>query len=129
MSQLEILSEFKTQLVVFLDELVAQFPTEGDLIVVRLFLANQLPIVDAMHIFNYEINKEDQYLRKMVRKRDEAFFLHHNVFDRLGKTKVDHFKRLWRSGLLDTDDKKVIWSWVDTFIFLGDKYSQSVQST
>ena len=44
MSQLEILNEFKTQLIVFLDELVAQFPTEGDLIVVRLFIANQLPI-------------------------------------------------------------------------------------
>ena len=31
MSKLQILSEFKTQITTFFDELIAQFPQEGDL--------------------------------------------------------------------------------------------------
>ena len=55
MSEIEILTEFKTQLIAFFDELIGQFPQEGDLVVVRLFLANQIPIQDVMNVFNYKI--------------------------------------------------------------------------
>ena len=125
MSQLEILTEFKKQLLAFFDELIVQFPQEGDLVVVRLFLANQIPIKDAMDTFNYKINKNDQELRKMVKKRNETFFLEHSLFDNLGKDKVSHFKKLWLSGSLDDDDKEVIWNWIDAFIYLADKYTKS----
>lgn len=126
MSEIEILSEFKTQLIAFFDELIGQFPHEGDLVVVRLFLSNQMPIQDIMNFFNHKINTNDQELRKMVKARNESFFIEHNVFDSLGKEKVSHFKKLWRSGLLDYEDKQVIWNWIDAFIFLGDRYTKAV---
>jgi len=126
MSETEILSEFKTQLISFFDELIGQFPLEGDLVVVRLFLANQISIQHVMNIFNHKINTNDQELRKMAKERNEVFFLEHNIFDSLGKDKILHFKKLWRSERLDYEDKQVIWNWVDAFIYLGDKYAKAV---
>lgn len=123
----EILVEFKKQLITFFDELIAGFPKEGDLVIVRLFLANQISSQKAMEIFIHKINTDDQLLRKMVKDRNEAFFLEHSLFDVLGKDKVNHFKKFWRSGLLDNEDKKVIWQWIDTFVYLSDKYIKVMQ--
>ena len=124
MSEIEVLIEFKTQLLTFFDELIGQFPQEGDLVIARVFLANQILIKDAMDVFVRKINTNDQELRKMVKERSEAFFLEHNVFDNLGKNKVTHFKRLWLSGQLDDEDKSVFWNWVDAFVYLSDKYTK-----
>lgn len=128
MSDFEVLSEFKTQLIAFFDELISQFPLEGDLVVVRLFLANQIPIKDAMDSFKHRINTNNQELRKMIKQRNESFFLEHSLFDTLGKNKVSHFKKLWRSGSLDDDDKLVMWNWVDALVYLSDKYTKSVMN-
>ena len=128
MSEIEVLLEFKTQLISFFDELIGQFPQEGDLVVVRLFLANQISIQTVMDVFNHKINTNDQELRKMVKDRNEVFFLEHSIFDNLGKDKIVHFKKLWRSGRLDTEDKEVIWNWIDAFIYLGDKYTKAISS-
>jgi len=62
----------------------------------------------------------------MAKERNEVFFLEHNIFDSLGKDKILHFKKLWRSERLDYEDKQVIWNWVDAFIYLGDKYAKAV---
>lgn len=126
MSELEILIEYKKQIVTFLDELISQFPHEGDLIILRLFISNQIPIKDAMDKFIHKINKNDGELRKYVKERNETFFLEHSVFDYLGKDKISHFKRLWRSDQLDDDDKNIIWNWIDAFIYLGDKYTKAI---
>jgi hypothetical protein len=126
MSEIEVLKEFKTQIISFLDELVSQFPEEGDLVLLRLFITNQIPIKDAMDGFNHKINTNNQELRKMVKDRKETFFLDHNAFDFIGKEKVTHFKKVWRSGRLDDEDKRVIWNWIDAFIYLGDKYTKAI---
>ena len=117
-----ILQEFKNSLVTFFDELIDQFPEEGDLIMVRIFLKDQMPIETVMTVFINNLHRDDQKLKKMVKDRNEVFFLENNIFDTVGKDKVLHFKKLWRSGRLDNDDKKVVWKWIDSFIFLGDKY-------
>jgi hypothetical protein len=122
---MEVLSEFKSQLILFFDELIENFPQEGDLVIVRLFITTQVPIADLMADFNRNINKDGQKLRKMVKDRREDFFLSNNLFPKF-KSTLKHFKKLWRSGTLDSDDKEIIWKWVDTFIFLGDKYSRSL---
>ena len=126
-SIIEILSEFKNSLVSFFDELIDQFPEEGDLIMVRIFLKDQMPIETVMTVFINNLYKDDQKLKKMVKERNESFFLENNVFDTLGKDKILHFKKLWRSGRLDVDDKKVVWKWIDSFIFLADKYLKCKQ--
>jgi hypothetical protein len=122
---MEVLHEFKKQLISFLDELIENFPEEGDLVVTRLFVSTQVPIADIMNDFNHHINKDDQKIRKMIKERRDDFFLHHTLFSS-HKDKMDHFKKIWRSDALDDDDKEVIWKWVDTFIFLGDKYARTI---
>jgi len=42
MSEIETLIEFKKQLINFFDELISQFPIEGDLVVMRLFITTQM---------------------------------------------------------------------------------------
>ena len=128
MSAEDILQEFKNQLVNFFDELINQFPSEGDLVVIRLFLSNQIPIRDVMNHFNYQLNKENKLFKTMIKNRDEQFFLENNLFDLNGtnRDKMSHFKRLWRSGVLDDEDKEVMWRWVDSFVYLSDKYAKAL---
>ena len=124
--EIDILIEFKRQISAFFDELIAQFPLEGDLIVLRLFLSTQMPIKEVMDEFILKISTNDNKLRQMIKERNEAFFLEYSVFGSVDKDKVLHFKKLWRSGQLDADDKTVIWNWIDAFVYLSDKYTKMI---
>lgn len=126
MSEIEILKEFKKQIINFFDELIAQFPQEGDLVIIRLFLSNQMEIKDVMNIFINTVSKNDNEFRTMIKDRNETFFLEHDIFDLLSKQKAGHFKKIWRSGQLDSEDKMVIWRWLDTFVYLSDKYVRAL---
>lgn len=126
MSTLQILKEFQTQVIAFFDELIAQFPNEGDLVVMRLFISTQMPIEDTINKFIHELAKNDGEKRQAVKDRNESFFLSFEAANATAeKYKFSHFKKLWRSGQLDNEDKRVIWQWMDTFIFLADKYVKS----
>lgn len=118
----QILLEFKNGLITFFDELIDIFPLEGDLVMIRIFLKDQIPIEDVIVIFNNIINKEDQKFKNMIKERKELFFLESNIFNSISKSKALHFKKLWRSGVLDNEDKETIWKWVESFVYLGDKY-------
>lgn len=121
MSEIQILSEFKNGIISFLDELIEQFPEEGDLVIARIFLKDQIPIVDIMNNFILKLLP----LEGQVKERNESFFLENNLlFENIDKNKVNHFKRLWRSERLDRDDRDVIWKWYDSFIFLAKKYQK-----
>ena len=41
MSETLILQEFKNNLITFFDELIDQFPTEADLVIIRIFLKDR----------------------------------------------------------------------------------------
>lgn len=126
MSETEILSEFKVQLLAFFDELITQFPEQGDLLIARIFLSSQIPIKDVMDQLNLRLNLNDQQLKKMIKERNDSFFLEHDIFNSLGKDKVTIFKNIWRSDRLDSDDKKVIWAWIDTFVYFTEKYTKII---
>ena len=121
MSEIKILMEFKNSLITFIDELIPQFPEEGDLVIIRIFLKDQVPIADVMnHIIHMILP-----LKQLVVSKDESFFLDNNVlFSALNSGKVNHFKKLWRSGRLDNEDKNVVWKWMTSFIYLAEKYQK-----
>ena len=79
MSDVKILSLFEKTLVEFFDELVEQFPHEGDLVMIRIFLQTQIPIVKVMNVFNTQLNTNDCELKKMIVDRNEKFFLENNI--------------------------------------------------
>ena len=81
MSETLILQEFKNNLITFFDELIDQFPTEADLFIIRIFLKDQIAIAKVINIFNNTINKDGQKFKKMIKDRNENFFLESNIFD------------------------------------------------
>lgn len=126
-SEIETLMEFKKQLIIFLDELCGQFPNEGDLIVFRLFITNQIDINIVMETVNYKLNSNGGEIKQMISDRNERFFIDYSLFGECttdNVTKINHFKKLWLSGNMDEDDKEVLWNWIDVFVFLADKYTK-----
>jgi hypothetical protein len=124
MAETQILIQFKNSLISFLDELIEQFPQEPDLIIFRIFLKDQIPIEDVMDKFIYAINKNDQELRKYIKDRNETFFLESDFFETISKSKAVNFKKLWRSGNLDDEEKNTVWKWIDSFCILGDRFAK-----
>lgn len=130
MSEIHVLKEFKNNLISFFDELIDQFPDIGELVMFRIFLNDQVIIKDVIESVSYQINKNDQMIRKIIRDRNEEFFLQeNNFFDSLyvsskKKDKVLKFQTIWRSNRLDKEDKETIWKWIDSFVFLTDKYNK-----
>jgi len=133
-TEIETLKLFKNTLIEFIDEIVEIFPNENDLIVVRIFLKDQIPIKQVIDNFILKLNKpiinsgntnDNDVLtaRKMVKNKDDLFFLKNNIlFEELGSDKVNHFKKLWKSERLTKDDRETIWAWVNALIILSDKY-------
>lgn len=117
--QVEMLVLFKKTMIDFLDELIEQFDQEGDLIVLRFFLSEQIPLETIMLQFNNYVYP----VRDMIKNRDEKFFLERdNIFGSSPKDKVIHFKELYLK--MAKDDRATLWIWFDTFIKICEKYKE-----
>ena len=119
MSELDLLIQLKENLIIFFDELIELLPEEPDLVIVRIFLKDKIPITDVMeYIINTLVPLKD-----LVIKKDDTFFMNHNIlFEKLDENKVNHFKRLWSSNALDAENRGTIWRWFHSFIYLAEKY-------
>jgi hypothetical protein len=128
MSSLDILRDFQRGLIAFMDELIELLPSEADLVVVRIFLADQIPIQDVIQYFIKKILP----LKEYVYKKDDNFFLQHNILFELtdkggiGNGKINHFRRLWLTDLLDGDDRDTMWRWFKFFIQMSEKYQKTL---
>lgn len=121
MSQYSLLVQLKEQLVFFFDELIELLPDEPDLVIVRIFIKDQIPIVEVM---DYMIRRLVP-LEHLTKTKDDSFFLNNNIlFEKVDNNKVNHFRRLWLSGKLDDEDKNTIWKWFRGFIYLSKKYKE-----
>lgn len=122
-NQTQILIDFKNNLVKFLDELIEQFPEETDFIISRIFIKDQVPVMDIMNHFITEIIP----LKAKIKGRDDKFFIENNIlFSSLDKTKVNHLKKIWRSDRLEKEDKEVIWKWIDALVHFVEKYQKTL---
>jgi hypothetical protein len=120
MSTIQILTEFKKNLVQFFDELIEQFPEEGDFVIFRIFIKDQLPIQEVMTYFITDILPR----KAEIKARDDAIM--NELSFGMDKNKAGSLRRIWRSPKLDAEDRNVIWRWFDTFIFLVEKYQKSL---
>lgn len=120
MSEIEILRTFKKNLVDFLDELVQTFPEEEDLVIGRVFVNDQIPIQLVMERFITHILPHSE----MIQTRNEDFFVsgNHDMFGDLPQSKVIHWKRMWQSKDIDSDDRAVIWDYFNVFVTLAENY-------
>lgn len=118
--KLQMMKEFRTQLVAFLDELIEQFPAEGDFVIIRIFIKDQIPMADVIGRFIRDLLP----LKSQIKERDEKFFLQNTLLytGTIASDKVNHFKRLWLSKQLDDKDREIIWQWMDAFVGIADRY-------
>lgn len=123
----DILIQFKSNIISFIDELIEQFPKEGDLVIVRILLKDMAAPVDIMNNFISKIFP----FRDVIKTRNDSFFLNSesasSLFSDLDKGKVNHFKRIWKSSSLDQQDREIIWIWFDTFIKMAERYQESLR--
>lgn len=118
---MKLVENFKKNLLLFLDDLIAQFPSEGDLVLARIIISVQMPTEIIMKYFVDNLLPH----RNLVTARNENFFLENNVlFGGFQNTKVNHFKKLWKSNNLDKDDKESIFKWFDLLLKMIDEYSK-----
>lgn len=129
MSSVEILTQFKKNLVQFFDELIEQFPDESDFVRCRIFVKDQYHIQDLMNYFITDILSQ----KILIKGRDEKFFSEINInkLDSLGeqnfeKNKACLLKKIWRGPTLSSQDREVIWKWIDTFVYLIEKYQKTL---
>jgi hypothetical protein len=124
--EIKILRLFKNNLVVFMDELISQLPLESDLLIARIFLNDQVPIKDVMEWFVHQL----VHVREMITNRSDNYFISNtSIFTQLSPDKVNNFKKIWISGQLDEGNKDVIWKWIDSFVYLSDKYTKTKVSS
>lgn len=122
MSEEVILTKFKNTLINFLDDIIEQIPSQQDLIIIRLFLKDQVPIKLVMDKFIQNVLP----YKEMILARDEEFFMKDDAsfFDKLSSKKVNQFRDIYKSNHLDNDDRAVIWDWLISFVKLAEKYQQ-----
>lgn len=121
LTKLDIMRIFQEKLVAFFDALIELLPKEGDLIILRVMFANQIPIENAIKIFGSRIVP----YADMVKNKDERFFIEcTDVFSGIRKDKVSYFKDLWQSGTLTDDDKLQLWKWFNLFLNLTLKFEK-----
>lgn len=120
-NKLILMQKFRDQLVTFLDEIIEQFPTECDFVLIRMFIKDQIPVHDILGRFIRDILP----LKEHVEKREETFFLNNTLLytgGNISDEKINHFQELWQSDKLDTDDRETIWTWMECFIKISDCY-------
>jgi hypothetical protein len=119
--QMEAMSLFKKNMMDFFDDLIEQYPEEGDLIVIRFFLAEQTPVEIMIHRFIDVVLPN----RQRIASRDETFFLtNDNVFGASPKDKVMHFRELYLR--MDDTERATLWDWFQSFVALADNYLKLV---
>ena len=119
--KMQLMYEFRNQLINFLDELIEQFPEESDLYIIRIFMKDQIPVYDVLGRYIRDLLP----LKKIVDKRDESFFLQNDIlYEQSGVAidKVNNFRQLWLSDKLDDNDREVIWKWMDLLNNISAKY-------
>lgn len=119
LGKLEILSLFKDNMLQFIDNLVELCPEEGELIMFRILFENQLPIEDTM----IRLAKVILPIKEMIIKKNEKFFLEGNdIFGNVKQEKIIKWKQLWLKKNLDSQDREMIWKWLQLFLGLSEMY-------
>lgn len=118
----ELLIKFKNVLLEFIDELVQQFPNDSDIIMCRIFIKDQIPVQSIMDTFTKYFLPQ----KEMILNKDEMFFtMGTSDFCTALRLNTNIFEKIWYSGVLDDDDKDVIWQWIISLYKLTEKYNSN----
>ena len=124
-----ILNQLQNSLTAFFDEMIELFPKEPDFIKIRIYIKDRVDIQDVMDLLTYNLNRvtgENTTLRSMIKERDDRGIMDsHILSEYFSKDKLVYYKKFWNSPRLETEDRKMVWKWVDSFVGICDKYNKS----
>jgi hypothetical protein len=127
MSEL-ILLQLQKSLISFFDEMIELFPKEPDFIKIRIYLKDQVEIQDVMDVFTYNITRTDmnnETVKKMIKERDDIAIMESPILtEYFTKDKINYYKKFWNSPHFVTDDKKMVWKWLDSFVGISERYNK-----
>ena len=116
------ISQYKSVLLKFLEEIECQFPEEGELGLIK-FCLQKLPASIPFNMFNTLIHKNNSKIKRMITERDHEFFFQSSPLGFYCKNKMKYFYEVWKSDKLDEETKCTIWDWMDVLVDIIDKYN------
>jgi len=119
--QTKFLGLFKTQLMLFCDDLANQFPNEPQISIFK-FVIDQIPVKQLVQGFYEHSNRKLEnggLLRDMVMTKDANYFIEERPFGFISDSRNDMMVVYWKS--MDDESKLAIWSWFDMFVKLADR--------
>jgi hypothetical protein len=124
MSTIQVLTEFKNNLVQFFDALIDLFPHESDFVLLRILIKDQVPVQEVMNVFITNLLPYKQ----AIKARDEKVLLSLSFLpEGVDKNKVGGtLKRIWLNRDLDDDNRAVIWQWMNIFVMLVERYQKTL---
>lgn len=119
--KIRYMKHFRDRITEFLDELIEQFPEEADFVIIRIFIKDQLSVSDVIGRYIRDVLP----LKQQIHDRKESFFLENDViYSSAAGSRVNHFKKLWKSEKLDSNDRNAVWNWMNLFTKIADTYFQ-----
>ena len=118
MSSTLILSKFKDNIIIFLDEMIEVF-NEKEFIVFRVMIDN-VSINKIMHTFVEDIIP----LKEKIRNRELKGFFEVKQQDEKTTLFMNCIYKILQSDNVDDETKQVIWTWLDQFVKLAERYHQ-----
>ena len=119
--KLRILQKFKDSLIEFLDELIEQFPTQTELVVIRVMVKDQIPttqVIDELivHVLPFKDKIRGKDLSFLEDEKERENHKHSKI--------IKMIEELWNSDTLDEDDNEQLFNWVLHFLKLTEKYDE-----
>ena len=125
MSLLETVKhDFKTNLNIFIDEILMLFPNESEFVLYKTLLQT----IDTENVMD-KLSEDLLPFRDCIKARNEDFFTSNKIslFDSKFTDK-NHLQNLWKSDYIDDEDRDVIWDFFNLFVNLTSKYQQLKQN-
>lgn len=119
-STLQLLKE---QVLNLLNDLMDIFPNENDILFARLFFETQ---ADPQLIMNGFIEWVYPWKKEILEKNEEFFEKSDRIFGPIDSSKLERFKKMWKEGQLDNDEKEAVWKYFQVYIKLIDKYKKLI---
>ena len=118
------LNAFQTNCMQFLDELIEMFPAEVELVLVKHYVSDSSRVQTIMNGFITGVLPH----KAKIQERNSEFFFVELSTSGFSKEHANRIRILWRSSVLDDDDRKVIWAWMDTFVHCAERYLEATKN-
>lgn len=113
-SNTKVLKDFHRSLLSFIDELIGMIPDCGELVAIKIFVKDRIPVTEIMKYF-VDVLLE---MEPLIKERSDRIILENRIFYQIDQK--GQIKEMWAN--FDQEDKETLWKWIDHFLALTKKY-------